>query len=327
LPDNVFKNVVAEIIISILRHEKHKKNDVNVVVYDTNQKIDKIDYGEAKTNHRLRQDDWKNDDERVISLFVDKVEKELISKATQKTKPLINYCEFTLGLTPYDKYKGHTKNQIDSRVFHSNRKKDKTFKPLLSGGNITRYLIQWDKKEWISYGNWLGAPRDIKFFKNERILVRQILSGKPLRIYAGYTKEEYYNAQIAFNIILRENIIVSIKYILAILNSSLMNWYHRNKYLDQTKNVFQKILIENAKQLPNRTINFEDTQDKSRHDHIVKLVEQMLDTKQKLSNAKTEAETNRFEMQCQTLDRQIDEAVYELYGLTPEEIAIVEGKV
>jgi type II restriction/modification system DNA methylase subunit YeeA len=52
----------------------------------------------------------------------------------------------------------------------------------------------------------------------------------------------------------------------------------------------------------------------------------MLDAKGKLSTVKTEAETNRLEMQCQTFDRQIDEAVYKLYGLTEEEIRIVEGK-
>jgi hypothetical protein len=46
----------------------------------------------------------------------------------------------------------------------------------------------------------------------------------------------------------------------------------------------------------------------------------------KNSLAKTEAEVNWLEMLCQCLDRQIDEAVYELYGLTPDEIAIVEGK-
>jgi predicted nucleic acid-binding Zn-ribbon protein len=85
----------------------------------------------------------------------------------------------------------------------------------------------------------------------------------------------------------------------------------------------QKIYIE---QLPIRTINFDDPQDKSHHDTIIKLVDQMLYAKEKLSNAKTEAETNRLEMQCQTLDRQIDEAVYEFYGLTAEEIKIVERK-
>jgi hypothetical protein len=52
----------------------------------------------------------------------------------------------------------------------------------------------------------------------------------------------------------------------------------------------------------------------------------MLDVKAKMVNSKTESETNWFEMLCKTLDRQIDEAVCQLYGLTEEEIRIVEGK-
>lgn len=40
----------------------------------------------------------------------------------------------------------------------------------------------------------------------------------------------------------------------------------------------------------------------------------------------TESETNRLEIQTEALNRQIDEAVYELYGLTEEEIRIVEVK-
>jgi hypothetical protein len=118
----------------------------------------------------------------------------------------------------------------------------------------------------------------------------------------------------------------NILYILGLLNSKVIDYwlkaisttFHGGYY------AYNRQYIE---KLPIRTINFGDPQDKSRHDAIVKLVEQMLDAKEKLSNAKTEAETNRFELLCQTLDRQIDEAVYELYRLTPEEIAIVEGVV
>ena len=66
--------------------------------------------------------------------------------------------------------------------------------------------------------------------------------------------------------------------------------------------------------------------DKSRHDHVVSPVEQMLAAKEKLAATKAEADANRLELQCESLDRQIDTAVYELYGLTEEEIRIVEGK-
>jgi hypothetical protein len=114
-------------------------------------------------------------------------------------------------------------------------------------------------------------------------------------------------------------------YVLGLLNSKLMVWFHHKRNPKAQKGLFPKVLVSDLAKLPIRTINFDDPTDKTRHDAIVKLVEQMLEAKEKLSNAKTEAEVNRLEMLCQSLDRQIDEAVYELYGLTEEEIGIVEG--
>jgi len=118
----------------------------------------------------------------------------------------------------------------------------------------------------------------------------------------------------------------SLYYFLGLVNSSVLSFYFLKRSQVGQRDDFPKIVLKETRSLPIRTINFDDPQDKSRHDHIVKLVERMLDAKEKLSNAKTEAETNRLEMQCQTIDCQIDEAVYELYGLTEEEIKIVEGK-
>lgn len=49
----------------------------------------------------------------------------------------------------------------------------------------------------------------------------------------------------------------------------------------------------------------------------------MLEAKKQLGAARSEG--HFYESKCATLDRQIDSLVYELYDLTPEEIAIVEG--
>jgi hypothetical protein len=89
---------------------------------------------------------------------------------------------------------------------------------------------------------------------------------------------------------------------------------------------YLRFIYQYLEQLPIRTLDLANGGEKERHDHIVRLVEQMLQAKERLANAKTEAETNRLEMQCQSSDRQIDRAVYELYGLTEEEIKIVKGK-
>ena len=53
--------------------------------------------------------------------------------------------------------------------------------------------------------------------------------------------------------------------------------------------------------------------------------DQMLEAKKPLSAARSEGDKTFHESKCGTLDRQIDNLVYELYDLTPDEIAIVEG--
>jgi hypothetical protein len=78
--------------------------------------------------------------------------------------------------------------------------------------------------------------------------------------------------------------------------------------------------------LPIRPINFSDPADKARHDRMVHLVEQMLALNKQLSAANTAHDTTFIQRQIDTTDRQIDKLVYELYGLTDEEIALVEGK-
>ncbi len=58
--------------------------------------------------------------------------------------------------------------------------------------------------------------------------------------------------------------------------------------------------------------------------HLVQLVDQMFEAKNQLAAARTERDKTFYESKCATLHRQIDNLVYELYDLTPEEIAIVE---
>ena len=243
----------------------------------------------------------------------------IFKKIEKETTPLIDICDFSLGLTPYDKYKGHTQKQIDERVFHSTKKRDNSFKPILSGSNIVRYGIFFDGKEYISYGDWLGAPRQKKFFTEPRIIIRQILSGNPIRIYAGYTEEELYNAQTGFNLVLK-NKEISLKFILGILNSNLMNFYHREKFLDKEKNLFQKILIANAKTFP---IRFPPL---SQQQKIISLVDKILEKNKQLVSFgdKQTSETKKLKDEISKTDEEINKMVYKLYELTPEEIKIIE---
>jgi hypothetical protein len=76
--------------------------------------------------------------------------------------------------------------------------------------------------------------------------------------------------------------------------------------------------------IPVPAVDLCDKADKARHDKIVELVGRMLDLHKKLPKAKGEAKTS-IERTIAATDKQIDALVYELYGLTDKEIAIIEG--
>ena len=52
---------------------------------------------------------------------------------------------------------------------------------------------------------------------------------------------------------------------------------------------------------------------------------QMLDLNKKLPDVRLDHEKKMIQWQIDATDRQINTLVYELYGLTEEEIAVVEG--
>ena len=76
--------------------------------------------------------------------------------------------------------------------------------------------------------------------------------------------------------------------------------------------------------VPIRVINFSDRADVSSYSRIVELANLMLNLHQQLPKAKTPHEKESFQRQFDAADGEIDQLVYQLYGLTNEEIRIVE---
>ena len=323
MPDNTFQGVKAETVIITIGSEA---KIAECIIYDRKDTISEITHGNAKKINYLNTKSCLKNEFASLDIFTTDEIKLLLHKIEENKTALQNVCDFTLGVTPYDKYKGHSEKQIKERVFHSTSKKNKTFKPVLEGADVSRYLVKWGENEYLSYGDWLGAPREKRFFTNPRILVRQIVSGNPLRIYASYTEDEIYNTQSIFNIVAKTNSGINLKYLLALLNSNLMNFYHGNKYLDLSKNLFQKILIQNCKKFPIKIIDDKNKAEKSLHDEIAKLAEHLLILNEDKADAKLQSKINQMESHIDYCEDKINEIIYQLYGLTAKEIKIVEGK-
>ena len=109
------------------------------------------------------------------------------------------------------------------------------------------------------------------------------------------------------------------------MNSRLLDFYLKKVSTNFHGGYFaaNKQYIE---QLPISPINFSDKSDKAKHDKMVALVERMMDLHERLASAKTPDDETRLQRQIDATDREIDRLVYDLYGLTDEEIAIVEAK-
>ena len=149
-----------------------KSNQTNIIAYAGYNRISKIDPETAQVCGNVLQKNWCEKEDFVWFLNVTEEELKVLKKCEFQSDSIDCYADFCLGLTPYDKYKGHTPNQISKKVFHSNFKKDDTFKKLLAGNDVGRYWIKWNGEKRISYGPWLGAPRDQKYFTEPRIVCK-----------------------------------------------------------------------------------------------------------------------------------------------------------
>ena len=114
------------------------------------------------------------------------------------------------------------------------------------------------------------------------------------------------------------------KYLLGILNSSLITFFYKN-LSPSYRGGYLRFIYQYLIEMPIKTIDFDNPVDVKKHDKMVKLVERMLDLHKKLAAAKVPAEKTRIQRQINNTDNQIDKLVYDLYNLTPEEITIVEG--
>ncbi|MGA2749893.1 MAG: DNA methyltransferase [Verrucomicrobiota bacterium] len=86
-----------------------------------------------------------------------------------------------------------------------------------------------------------------------------------------------------------------------------------------------RLIYQYMEKVPIRPLDLTDPADNAKHDRMVELVEQMLAARKQLAAAQSDKDKDFYTNRCDGLDRQIDAMVYDLYGLTPDEIKIVEG--
>jgi adenine-specific DNA-methyltransferase len=232
----------------------------------------------------------------------------------------------------------------------------KFIKRRITGKDIDRYFIS-DDGEYVLYfedvENFKGLPVSIQNHLNEN---RKMLKGRATvknegRIWWRYSrpmhKENYhlpklYCSRRSFRntfcyddgfdclgfsnmtVIFGTNDKLSLKYILALINSKLLTYRYRS-IGKQTGGGSFEYFPNGVGKLPIPALDLSIKTDKAKHDNLVSLVDKMLELKQKEAAEKNQQLKTRITRQIEGVDKAIDTAVYKLYNLTEDEIKVVEG--
>lgn len=310
ISEHIFKAVVDTHVLIFEKNEKIKNNKVSVEKYEKNT------FSDYQT---INQKDIPKNGE-IINLLAKPEEISLFNKIKKNSKTIVELCQVYNGVKPFEKGKGipaQTEQIMKDKPYvkeNQSKPDGENWLPLLRGSLINKYINHFNNDSWILYGDNLAAPRNPKIFDaKEKIIIRQ-------------TSDRIIATIIGKDIICRNNLHILIsnkishQFILGILNSKLTDFYYYQINPEQGE-VLAEVKKIHVEQLPIPKIN---KSNQETHDSIVKLVEQMLASKKQQQTAVTERDKSYLEEKCNNLDNQINELVYELYGLSDEEIKIVE---
>jgi len=175
----------------------------------------------------------------------------------------------------------------------------------------------------MKHENWYAFvyPKNLDQFGQPKIITPDIAPS------SSFALDEFgeYTFVSGYGIVLDSSTAYDLRYMLALLNSRTLDFYLK-KISSRLQQGFYRYFSQYIAQLPIRRIDFADPADKSAHDEIVKMVEEMLELQKQRQQAEAGKEDARFalQMRIEALDKEIDARVYRLYGLTEEEIKVVE---
>lgn len=317
LPEKVFDAVVDThaVIFQNTKDGNEKNETVNV---DVRKGVSIIQ------SHTLSwQNIPKNGD--PVNIVASDEKFQLFHKIAALCIPLAKICNIYNGVKPFEKGKGKPpqteKTMKEKPYVREGTQPDAEWKPLLRGSLIHRYKTLWNHNYWILYGEWLAAPRNPSIFEApEKIMVRQ--TGDSI---IATLAEKGFVGRNNLHIILPFNKDYHLNCVLGIMNSRLMDFVYTVMNPEKGE-ALAEIKKKHIEQLPIPPVKLDSPKNKSLHGQMVSLVGIMLDLHKKHNESALPQEKTVLQRQIEATDRQIDQLVYKLYGLTDKEIKIVEGK-
>jgi len=298
----IFEATVNNFVFTFMRDNR---NESNYFLYATDITLSNKKY--------IKQSKLQKD--KPFLLNISDKDERIVEKINTQSIKVKDICYVNWGCRP-----------SPQKEYIADYKVNDLYKPLIRGRNIEKYYIEPNKK-WVKYVSSMYNPLFKDLFENTTIVFKDII-GKG-NITASLNKNNYYSDFTVINLLKWEDYknsdakrkkfpisyekysFYNIKFVLGLVNSKLISFY-----FNKTMRNGLHTLPNNVKKLPIPRISEPQQQP------FIDLANQILAITSKNSyNLKRDTEDNE---KVKELESQIDQMVYKLYNLTPEEIKIVE---
>jgi hypothetical protein len=347
----IFNGVNTLTVINTFK-KSNKRGKINLIQFEPDvRKLDEFKITESKlyrnffvNQNEISSNDWTFND-NILTDFKIKLDKNLpldkFLKMGQGIKSGLNEVfivdentiqEYNLEkelLRKYVKTRDIQKYQIHFRDLYLILSLNETI--IDNYPNTKRYLSKYRKelekryqfKDGVCKWYSLSIPQNLSLLEdyNEKIFTPLYSKGNKFGLDSCGESGNFYVLTDAFVLVKKKD--VDLNYFLAILNSSLINFYNskfgklkRDGYYEYSRNTLSRFPIKINKTKEEILLQ----------DELSNLSKQLVGLYSEKENVKLNSKMQQIEAKIDYIENKINQLVYQLYELTEEEIKIVEGK-
>jgi hypothetical protein len=304
LPFDVFEGAYIDCVIFTARRREAPRpspTDVRLVVFPHRYRIK--DYAEFDSHSVVGSTaGWTESADKEFLITLSSGAETILQKMRNQPRTVGDFVEIKRGIETY--------TLVDS--------KRKAARPRAAfDGVLQRYVLEPSAPHFLDYTHEIEESKPWRFFSFERILLRQVLSRK-LRLQATLSLDAFLTNQSVQSLLPNDGEAASLRPLLAVLNSRLMSWFFVTINSAARRDDFPKIIIKQTRELPVPTLRT------SQAKQLGVLVNGMLKLQKRLGSETLPQRREQLEREIDATDRRIDKLVYELYGLSENEVRIVE---
>lgn len=281
-------------------NKKRKNNKIFAYSFSDVKKINQNDLYNISYN-KINQTDIIDSDSKIFNLNLTEDVVEILNKIKKNSKKLSELVKTNYGIKT-----GNNKKYLKYE------KESENFRKCLKTKEIKPFKIKW-KGLWLDYGEHLAGFRK-ESLEVPKIIIQYIrkLSLKR-RLICGFDEEGEYYPLNNYSYITGDKKIL--KYIIGILNSRLMNFYYSYTFIDY-----------NIKPTYIRKLPIKFPEDNKLKIKLINLVSDIVNQNNELVGIEDKKidKTTSIENKIVKLNKDIDDTVYKIYGLSIKQINIVK---